>query len=1281
MKNQFSSVKPSVWALRALCIAICWTASFLIGFQNRPTSLFAIAVNSGLFRSDDGGSTWQLVLAGGAIGAPATSSLAFDAANPPLLLMSRTSAGNVGGKKGGGLEIRNLYHSLDGGKTWSRTDLPTLDGLQLVIDPNRRNVIYLGAREGVFRSTDTGQTWALVATGGDRGGGPGSRGIALDPGQPGVVYATLAGHGIEKSSDFGATWTVMATGIGANYPGVTSLHAVAVDPKNSSTLYLGAQGSCQVNGVVQSCGLFRSATGGGTWDRIPVSGEIVNVVIDARNGMIYAAGRILANNSTNEPGRAVLHRSADGGRTWSTITVEPGPNANLEVNLDPGNANLLYARVIPATAATASPSYYTSSNQGSSWTKSTISATGLPANESLEILSALAISDASSGQAPAIAEGGVLNAASFKLAPVSPGSVVSIFGANLAPALAVAQSVPLPSSLSGTSVTVNGSPAPLYFVAPTQVNLQLPYDLASGPALVQVRTSAGTSAAQTIAIRGQAPAVYSLTQTGQGQGVVVFANTATLVAPAGTTADARPARPGEVITIYCNGLGAVSPPVPARLELLRPVAMRGRPIEPDSPAVCGPTADHHRRPHRTSHQHPVFRLNTPVPRALPNQSDRSRGHYAHPTRYGAAERITSRRIRAAGRTRGRRDDCGGPVESNFMNTQLRLALMTFSLLHVPLFAGQYNFTKVYIGTNSLDPTSTGTVLPEAMDLVINDTGAVAFTTFTHTLPSPAAPFIVTLYRSTGLGNLTKIADTTGKFKSIHVTSLNNNGVVAFVANLDNLRVGVYTATADGITTIFEDNLPLSYLDANPTVNDRGDVAFLSGTKVMLKVGNQLKTLADPGFGYTVRVGKINSKGVVPYTAGDFLGAGGVYTVSETSRTVIVEQKNLLSLPLPPVMNDSGTVIFFAQSRLPAPTQPGLPTAVYAGSGGPLRTILDNPDITPSFLGASINNAGTVVLKLTRILPFFSGYTTGPDPAADKIIVSGDPLFGSTVLGPGAGSFGANAINDRGQIAFGYAIASGEFGIMIANPIGGVAPAPTFGTAGIVNAASFVPGIVGNSWFSIQGSNLSSTTNTWEKGIVNGYLPTSLDGVSVTIAGKPAYLYYVSPTQINGVSPDVGDSLVSVTVNTAAGTSSTVATNAHSAGPAFFSWPLNQVVATRQDFTWAVKNGTFAGIGTAPTRPGEVIVLWGTGFGPTIPPTPVGVLIPSDKTYIAANPVSVTIGGLPAQVYGTALAPGFAGLYQVAIQIPPNTPDGDLPVIASIPGALATPATILIAVRR
>jgi uncharacterized protein (TIGR03437 family) len=237
------------------------------------------------------------------------------------------------------------------------------------------------------------------------------------------------------------------------------------------------------------------------------------------------------------------------------------------------------------------------------------------------------------------------------------------------------------------------------------------------------------------------------------------------------------------------------------------------------------------------------------------------------------------------------------------------------------------------------------------------------------------------------------------------------------------------------------------------------------------------------------------------------------------------------------------------------------------------------------------------------------------------------------------------------------------------------PSPPVLTS-VVNGASFKPGVVANSWVTIQGTGLAPKTDDWSNSIVNGVLPTSVDGVSVTMGGKPAYVYFLSPGQLNVLAPDVPAGPISVTVTTPGGTSANFATTASVYDPAFFLWPGNQAVATRTDYSFAVKPGTFAGATTVAAKPGDVIILWATGFGPTIPATPGGVAVPSDKTYATATLPSISIGNTPATVAGAALASGSAGLYQIAITVPGSLTDGDWPVQAMIGGASAPAGTIL-----
>jgi uncharacterized protein (TIGR03437 family) len=239
--------------------------------------------------------------------------------------------------------------------------------------------------------------------------------------------------------------------------------------------------------------------------------------------------------------------------------------------------------------------------------------------------------------------------------------------------------------------------------------------------------------------------------------------------------------------------------------------------------------------------------------------------------------------------------------------------------------------------------------------------------------------------------------------------------------------------------------------------------------------------------------------------------------------------------------------------------------------------------------------------------------------------------------------------------------------------GGALPTVT----GAINGASFTSGLVPNSWATITGTNLSAVTDTWDNSIAAGKLPTKLDGVSVTIGFGPAYIAYVSPTQINLIVPPNLLGSVPVVVTNSAGVSATFNATAVAYGPAFFTWPNSQPVATRQNYTLAAKSGTFSAA-TTPAAPGDVLILWGTGFGPTVPSVPPGVEVPAlpgSQTYSTLGNVSVTINGVSATVYGAAVATGYAGLYQIAIQVPASLANGDWPLIATV-GGVSSPTTTL-----
>ncbi len=169
-------------------------------------------------------------------------------------------------------------------------------------------------------------------------------------------------------------------------------------------------------------------------------------------------------------------------------------------------------------------------------------------------------------QAPAVVDGGVINAASFaKNQVVAPGSLVSIFGSNLAPSVTSASAIPLPMALAGVSVTFNGITAPLVFVAPGQINAQLPWDVLggtqSGTATVVVNTPSGSSPPKSVNIGPFSPGIFAVS-FGVGRAIAINQD-GTLAAPVGAVPGltTHPAKPGDIVILLGTGLGAVTPPI------------------------------------------------------------------------------------------------------------------------------------------------------------------------------------------------------------------------------------------------------------------------------------------------------------------------------------------------------------------------------------------------------------------------------------------------------------------------------------------------------------------------------------------------------------------------------------------------------------------------------------------------------------------------------------------------------------------------------------------------
>jgi uncharacterized protein (TIGR03437 family) len=173
---------------------------------------------------------------------------------------------------------------------------------------------------------------------------------------------------------------------------------------------------------------------------------------------------------------------------------------------------------------------------------------------------------------PAVNAGGVLNSASYTTQGVAPGSIVSIFGTNLAASTAAASAIPLPTALSDvTSVTFNGIAAGLYFVSQNQINAQLPFNVLpsgqdSGMATIVVTRSSGTSAPQNVNVAPASPGIFTTTANGLGQAFAYDNTTGALAAPGGAAIGGFTTAPisvssGHALIVACTGLGSVTPSI------------------------------------------------------------------------------------------------------------------------------------------------------------------------------------------------------------------------------------------------------------------------------------------------------------------------------------------------------------------------------------------------------------------------------------------------------------------------------------------------------------------------------------------------------------------------------------------------------------------------------------------------------------------------------------------------------------------------------------------------
>ena len=252
--------------------------------------------------------------------------------------------------------------------------------------------------------------------------------------------------------------------------------------------------------------------------------------------------------------------------------------------------------------------------------------------------------------------------------------------------------------------------------------------------------------------------------------------------------------------------------------------------------------------------------------------------------------------------------------------------------------------------------------------------------------------------------------------------------------------------------------------------------------------------------------------------------------------------------------------------------------------------------------------------------------------------------------------------------------------------GQVDAAPVIRTSGVITASSYggYSALAPGTWMEIYGTNLAHVVSQlWSGDDFKGNLaPTKLAGVTVTIAGLPAYVDFVSPGQVNaqvpsGVAP--GKQPVIVTNEGGASIASTITVNAVEPGllaPGVFKLPAGQYVAALFPDGITFVLPPVAGAPTAKAKPGDTIIMYGVGFGPVTPDIPAGQIV--DKSNQLAG-FKAFFNGTPATVAFAGLTGGFLGLYQFNIVVPNVAASDSVPFTYTLNG-VAGPQNLIIPIR-
>ncbi|MGD0871707.1 MAG: glycosyl hydrolase [Bryobacteraceae bacterium] len=323
------------------------------GVPSQPNVYYFGGVGGGIWKTTDGGGTW-LPVSDGQLKTSSVGAIAVADSDPNVVYAGMGESCVRGNASNGD----GVYKSVDGGKTWRNVGLEDSQTIGAVrVHPKNPDIVYVAAlghlwgpndMRGVYRSTDGGANWKQVLT---RGRDAGAVDIAMDPGNPRVLYASFwqvrrnpyhfdsggPGSGLFKSTDGGDTWTDISHAPGLPR-GVEGRIGVTVSPANPERVWA----------LVEAAdgGVFRSDNAGRTWTKVNEQNILrqrawyySHIFADPQNGdTVYALN-------------TGMYRSIDGGRTFTAIRTPHGDNHDLWIAPDnpqrmiesnDGGANVTY---------------------------------------------------------------------------------------------------------------------------------------------------------------------------------------------------------------------------------------------------------------------------------------------------------------------------------------------------------------------------------------------------------------------------------------------------------------------------------------------------------------------------------------------------------------------------------------------------------------------------------------------------------------------------------------------------------------------------------------------------------------------------------------------------------------------------------------------------------------------------------------------------------------------------------------------------------------------------